>query len=372
MEVSGCQASALCLLPVRHCVVAYFVCVCVCVCVCVLACVCVCLCVCMCVCLSVCHSVILSFCHSVSASACLPLCVCVYFQLSVSLCSCPCLCALRLTPTHSSVVSLVFPHLSSASGQWLKASDGSLKLSKNVSSTGVDRTWGPYTRSTLTWHSAAGPSAVFETSYTTFASGKAVMFEQVWVTGAPSLSPASFDDVCGGFPAVSTGSGASDGGVSMAQWVGTFIDDSYKGPTCGQWPAAVRTGLDAGPIALFKDPAADVLILAPASNFMAASFAPGPDADTLAFGPLGSADSIPAGFSVSAVAYLGSEGVSNSLKEWGHSLLSMYGKAIDGASKDFTLNNLGYSTDHGAYYYYVRVLLGCVYVCVRAAFFSFT
>lgn len=72
---------------------------------------------------------------------------------------------------------------------------------------------------------------------------------------------------------------------------------------------------------------------------------------TLKFGPRGSLESVPAGFSSSMVLVAG-EGVGATMRDWGLLLMRHGGKSPDLWKEDYSMKYLGYTTDNGAFYYY--------------------
>ena len=110
-------------------------------------------------------------------------------------------------------------------------------------------------------------------------------------------------------------------------------------------------GSQGGPNVLFKDAAADAVVLSAMSNFMShttASLESGSsDAQGgITCGLMGSVTEVPAGFKIATVLHHGKHGVNNAMTSWGKKLLAFYGKK-DGRKNDFQVSTLGYNTDHG-------------------------
>ena len=104
-----------------------------------------------------------------------------------------------------------------------------------------------------------------------------------------------------------------------------------------------------GPVVLFSEDLSTSLVLSSASNFMAASQTSGNA--TLSYGVMGAVRSIPANYSLSTIVAL-SRGVNQAMEQWGDILLSTYNKQRYAYKRDPAMQQLGYSTDNGAYYYY--------------------
>ena len=72
---------------------------------------------------------------------------------------------------------------------------------------------------------------------------------------------------------------------------------------------------------------------------------------SLSYGIMGGVAVVPAGFSISTVVALGA-GVNGAMDAWGDTLLAASGKERYAYRRDPANQQLGYSTDNGAYYYY--------------------
>lgn len=107
------------------------------------------------------------------------------------------------------------------------------------------------------------------------------------------------------------------------------------------------------PLVVFDDsPEQIALVFSPATNFMAASHVY--TTGVMQMGVMGSITSLPAGFAVEFVASAGF-GVTDSMLQWGRSLLRRFGKepmTVPGDGRDRTVDELSYYTDNGARYYY--------------------
>jgi hypothetical protein len=243
---------------------------------------------------------------------------------------------------------------------WLNASDGSLVLAGPASTwSGVDE-WGGFNATTLSW-AAAGEAdrVIFETSFLSYADVPAVVFRAAYPggaqplgAGAPVPSVNDSDAVSAEFPALRMDGGGAD--LGFLQWAGTMLNRKGDlGPYRGRWDAAsaVAAGLESGPVALLDAAAAASLVLSPASSYMSVSAARSLDGGALAWGPLGSAAALPAGFGYDVVAWYGAT-LNANMMAWGAALLRRAGKPHGLSRADFANTHLGYNTDNGGYYYY--------------------
>lgn len=238
-----------------------------------------------------------------------------------------------------------------SAGVWLSTADGSLVLSgPRVDGSGVDA-WGEYNTSAFTYVATAAPNTpLLVTTFNIYASVSAVDFKATFPAGLTSgeTNTKNKDATLSAFPAWTLPAASP---LGFVQWAGPFINNGNGGPNFGKFTAAggAKTGLSAGPLALLDDTAAASLVLSSSSEFMAVS------SDvrnaSLVFGPLGSAFSLPVGYSYSCVAFLGS-GVNTAIQGWGAGLLKRNGKPHGLSKADFTNTHLVYATQHGAYYYY--------------------
>ena len=244
-------------------------------------------------------------------------------------------------------------------GTWWSAADGSLILVGAPSTWAGDDAWGAFTATTLSWAASTMPATVvFESSFLSYADAPAIIFRGTYprgasaAVGAPVPSVNDTDGIATEFPAF-----AMDGGgvnLGFIQWSGTMLNQKNDlGPFAGAWERGtpVSPGLASGPVTLFDAAALASLVLSPASEFMGVSSALSADGDALAWGPLGSATTLPLGFTYDVVAWFGPT-VNGNIMAWGAGLLARYGKAHGLSRTDFTNTHLGFNTDNGAYYYY--------------------
>lgn len=227
-------------------------------------------------------------------------------------------------------------------GEQLSPQSGNLKLTGSTQTAGGDG-FGAYTGVSLSW---AGFSATFTTAFRVY--GSFIVFEQVFVSGSPNSSTPN--DVLSEFPKFNL--------VPEAPEALGFL--AYSGYMTGAYPlygtlgsSPLPGGLDgSGPLVIFNKDLSTSFVLSSASNFFAHSQMFDASHNTLSYGVMGSVTSVPAQYSLETILYLGS-GVNQAMTDWGSVLLARYGKDRSFADRDLTLRYIGYSTDNGAYYYYL-------------------
>eukprot|EP01050_Picozoa_sp_SAG11_P016881 SAG11_NODE_2359_length_3464_cov_2.039525_5_plen_299_part_00 len=229
-------------------------------------------------------------------------------------------------------------------GQLYSHADGSLKATGTVSTTTGKDALGPFTAKTHTW--AAGNTAW--TTSTRDYGGKFTVFAQTWPDGADGTA-AGKQGASSCFPAIDPdpADGKPRGFVS---WQGRFLEAS-KG---GEWEGGGRngpgvgTGDGGGPFVVFGQPMAESLVFSAVANFMTNTPSTSPAAQkgdsTFCFGLDAPVQSVPAGYSLETIVFLG-EGVNAAMKDFGTTLLSKYGTV---RPIDYTRQWLGFSTDNGA------------------------
>lgn len=178
----------------------------------------------------------------------------------------------------------------------------------------------------------------------------------------PSINPTVLDNQPRGF----------------VSWQGRFLEASRGGvwqQGSGSGSPGVATGGSGGPFVVFNSDMTDSLVFSPASNFMTntAGMSPVKEDGSFCFGLDGPVTSVPPGYSLETMVYLGS-GVNSVMKEFGTTLLNKFQTV---RPEDYTTKWLGYSTgrlpeplrpvfttqlmsfrlpDNGAYFYYVSTL----------------
>src|SRR5579871_1997703 len=101
---------------------------------------------------------------------------------------------------------------------------------------------------------------------------------------------------------------------------------------------------------VFFDSAADTFIVSPATYFMVANTAWGPNGE-LTSGISPQITTLPAGLQQQTLLVI-EQGINHAFRTWGVALTALHGKKRPTNDADLTLNKLGYWTDNGASYYY--------------------
>jgi hypothetical protein len=246
-------------------------------------------------------------------------------------------------------------------------SDASLKSAgAGTSGSGSDG-YGSFTSKTQKWTAGATP---YTTSTRLYAE-KFVIFEQSFPKGAEGTNltfTQGSDAVSSCFPSIDPqpSGGKSLGyvwwggrafleGSQGGQWQGHNDDGmGTRGPfsrvvdtdnevNTGKKGPGVGMGNGGGPFVVFGEEMTDSLVFSPANNFMTNS--PGVSAPkndgSFCFGLDAPVETVPAGYSLETMVYLGT-GVNSAMKEWGTTMLAKY-KTV--RPVDYTTQWLGFSTD---------------------------
>jgi len=223
-------------------------------------------------------------------------------------------------------------------------SDGTLKIGKQTTFQGTDG-WGKFTATRTVWSPVS-----FETVTRQYKVEGTIVFQQIFPEGLEGTSAGSVDQLVSMFPSIKIEDTNSSEPRGYVQWQGAMTG---AGVHIGQWDAkssGLGSGLEnTGTLAVFTTK--ETVVMSCASEFMSCNQLVTSDHE-LGWGVMGGVTSIPAGFSMEIVFSAGN-GIQNSMDAWGNKLLNRYGKKREIANSDFTTNYLAYSTDNGAYYYYL-------------------
>lgn len=124
----------------------------------------------------------------------------------------------------------------------------------------------------------------------------------------------------------------------------------------GRWNGSsriIRSAIESGPVVLFdidKKGENDILVLSPFSRFMATSLSQ--EQAKLEYGVMGSMLAIPENYNLSFIIFYSSNGINKGVSEWGQTMQKAHNRTNQYRLNDLSINNLGYYTDNGAYYYY--------------------
>eukprot|EP00041_Stephanoeca_diplocostata_P005931 m.71454 g.71454 ORF g.71454 m.71454 type:complete len:825 (-) comp16082_c0_seq11:633-3107(-) len=269
--------------------------------------------------------------------------------------------------------------------KWCALSDKTLSIQGPPSSDSGTNNMGKYNVTSL--HTKCGETEI-DFNFYQFGT-TTLIFETVYVNEATGTSIGDADATISEFPTFDVGS-AKDISAEVAppkrgfyQWSGSGVPGYPVVGPHGQWPADASTlkggRSNTGVIAVFDatnfyPPNTDrTVVLSPASSFLMTSsnyirkntsspFTQNQNGsvptESLVFGIQGRATSVPAKYSTSTILHLGT-GINSAMREWGALLLARSGKPTDRYKSDFSLSQLGYTTDNGAYYYYNTVDGNC-------------
>ncbi|KAA0148739.1 hypothetical protein FNF29_06521 [Cafeteria roenbergensis] len=244
-------------------------------------------------------------------------------------------------------------------GAMQNASSGALEPGPTTTTTGFD-SYGTFKRVAQDWTVTATGEA-FTTAIRDYtAHSDLVVFEQNYPSGIASLEAADKNAAGTAYPVLQQPAAAAPPTLGYLTWAGNMAcpgaekQCTFTGPLDSWTTWAIPGGIDGGaPLVLFDDsPEQATMVIAPASNFMAASHVYSTGA--VQAGVLGSVTSIPAGWSVEFSVTAG-RGVTDTMLAWGRGLLARYGKQpmqVPGDGRDRTVDMLSYYTDNGAGYYY--------------------
>ncbi len=187
--------------------------------------------------------------------------------------------------------------------------------------------------------------AVFSHSWPQGANGTAATdlgsFRQAHLTERDEPMATGSKTVSSCFPSLDTTGASAMGFVTFA---GRFLEASREGAFRRELPGQGPAG---GPFVVFGKESPDALVFSAASNIMAASWG-AEGSKQLCSGLMSTVTEVPKGYAMETMVYLGS-GINGAVRGYGQALMQMHGtKRLTEA--DATLQYLGYSTDHGAYY----------------------
>jgi hypothetical protein len=253
---------------------------------------------------------------------------------------------------------------------WASTKDGTLSAVGPASSSSGKDALGPFMAHEVQWKTKAG--STFSTIVRDYTAGglPAVVFEQYFGSGAEktALGPSkeSKDLLMSTFPSFQHAMPDSKFGV--IEYYDQMVGGMAEGTSVGQWSAmnsaqAIRGGTMGGPLILFDQPgpakevASNALVLGSFSNFLSGSCVQDSQNGAINFGMMGSITKVPSNYSSSMMVYYSAHGINAAVEGYGSALLKYYGKQgrqWEGtvSANDVSIQNLGYYTDNGAYYYY--------------------
>ncbi|KAL4219038.1 hypothetical protein ACF0H5_021621 [Mactra antiquata] len=184
-----------------------------------------------------------------------------------------------------------------------------------------------------------------------------IIFTQEYIAGASNTSingQTSFNTTIGGYPCLQITDPDEDlGFLSYGGYMLGFTDMTTG--IFNHQTTTINDGMNYGPLALFNKKGKAVVI-SPYDNYMSASLWQDLNRRQLVWGIMGGVNDIPANFTYRTILQYG-DSINQAFSEWGKTLQGKVGldkniQRTKNLVKDITVNNLGYWTDNGAYYYY--------------------
>ena len=237
-------------------------------------------------------------------------------------------------------------------GKLYSAADKSLALLHTTSASGADAL-GPFNSTVWEWALAHEKTTFYVTELRAYAD--ALLFKQSFPVGTSDSATGDKNALVSTFPSFALPSDELSG-VGFLSYQGPMVGFNYKsGPWGASSASKIGGGISGSGPLVVSGPSSSV-VLSAASNFMAASQNVSSTND-LSYGVMGNVSSIPKGYTIEFLLSYTSEGASfrRAMMEWGDKLLGRAGgkRREDSWASDLTLQRLGYSTDNGAYYYYL-------------------
>ena len=225
--------------------------------------------------------------------------------------------------------------------------DGSLKLVYFDESLGGD-ILGSYTAHQVAWTTTDGAVNLI-TSVNVYENEPAISFTISFPGGLNKSATGNAYDIISSFPSFL---------VEELDLQRAFL--SYGGNFASKvqidsWGSTVPIpgGLEAGtPLVIFNSDMNKTVVISPQNSFMSASQTTIPTTyHTIGYGLLGSINEVPPSYTYKTLMVVG-ENVTGTMRKWGELLRKEYNKDGRFRKTDFSLNYLGYWTDHGSCYYY--------------------
>ena len=216
---------------------------------------------------------------------------------------------------------------------------------------------GSYSERNYTW--TDNSSVQWVTSIRQYQHLDLVVFTQAFPNGVRNAATGDVDSVISGFPSFLMNP-ANDSGAPLFIHFSGYMAGHY--PQYGTWSDGtggiwLAGGMqNSGVIAIFDNTSGLTVVVSPFSHFMSASLTVERSAAgaCVHWGIMGNVSSLPSGHEQSFVLHAKRSGVNGGVKSWGRLMRQWFGKGdqADARARDVTLQNIGYSTDNGAYYYF--------------------
>jgi hypothetical protein len=225
--------------------------------------------------------------------------------------------------------------------------DGSLKFLRLESYNGGDAL-GSYTSYQTSW-TTSEDAVNFITSASVYDEEPIVSFSVSFPGGLKDAATGNTHDITSSFPSFLVEE--LDLERAFLSYGGNFASD-IRIDSWGEY-IPVPGGIDGGvPLVIFNSYMNKTVVMSPGNSFMSASqttIQTSPQA--IGYGLLGTIADVPPLYMYKTLLVAG-ENVTGTMRKWGELLRKEYGKDDEFRKTDFSLNYLGYWTDHGSCYYY--------------------
>ena len=189
-----------------------------------------------------------------------------------------------------------------------------------------------------------------------------IVFKQAFPNGLNNCKT-HIDGVISSFPSFNIISPKnSDIQLGYIHYGGHF--DGYMKPQFGRWENNITNlewlngGLiETSPLVIFNKDITNSIVISALTDHMAyndnITYINNKEYKQMRWGIQGGVNIIDTGYSIEFIIVGSNGGVNGGMKEWGNKQLLYHGKLNENVwERDYTLQWLGYSTDHGTYYYY--------------------
>eukprot|EP01084_Bolivina_argentea_P230907 389540_1 len=238
-------------------------------------------------------------------------------------------------------------------GNW-----ATLKLNTTESYNGTD-IFGNYTQLTMSYIDTKHPTYAFNTIYKQYSN--IIIFSQYYPNGAKQTYTNNINSVISSFPSFKI-MNATSNNLGFINWGGG--QSGSKATQYGEWTndllksKSLQGGIEnSGVLVLYNEILTECMAISPLKYSMTSNqeIIVENNEKYIQWGIQGNVTVVDPGFEISYIMSLTNGGINKCMTNWGDLILKYFNKTRGNAHKtDFTLNYLGYSTDHGAYYWYYQ------------------
>ena len=256
--------------------------------------------------------------------------------------------------------------------KWLSSSDiylrnnnkdASLILNGTATKNGSDNL-GSYSDFVLQYIDENDKSVQFDAIFRTYPSlSDIIIFIQSFPNLIKNTAVNNENDVISAFPSFQITDAEINNNKSELGYIHWSGGMAGSTPQYGKWSSNINDNKNlkggiknTGPLALFDKLLTNTLVISPLTFAMTANDMKTTN-NTMRWGIQGLVTEIPSKFEISFIMTIpiNGGGINIGMKHWGDTMLKYFNKPRGNAHKrDYTLNHLGYSTDHGAYYFYYQ------------------